>query len=827
MTNLEETSGPAAGLEVAQRWLPALLLLFVGSGCAALIYEVVWFQLLQLSIGSSTVSLSVLLGVFMGGMCLGSLLLPRYLNARQHPLKVYAYLEIGIGICGLVVLFLVPALGNLYTKIAGSGGISIVLRALVASICLIPPTLLMGATLPAIARWVETTPKGVSWLGFFYGGNLAGAVSGSLLAGFYLLPNYDMPTATYAAVALNAIVAVLALLIARRTPQVVVTDTDARPASAQPGTARVVYVAIALSGMTALGAEVVWTRLLSLIFGATAYTFSLILAVFLIGLGIGSSLGSALARNVPNPRTALGWCQLGLCVALAWAAYATSESLPYWPINPSIPSGWPSTLPIAKQIPWLMFQLDLMRGIWVMLPGAILWGASFPLALAGIAERGQDSAKLVGGVYAANTVGAIFGALITGLVLIGFFGSQVAQQALIGVAALSGLLLLTGPGGSTIPAPALVIVVAIGAGLFARFVPDVPGILIAYGRYAATWVGQNEIIYKGEGITASVAVSRTPNGVLNYHNAGKVQASSEPQDMRLQRMLGHITTLVPTSPSRVLVIGCGAGVTAGAVSVDPKVTNQTIAEIEPLVPRVVSKYFAEHNFSVVTNPKVHVQFDDARHYLLTTKEKFDAVTSDPLDPWVKGAATLYTREFFNEVKRHLNPGGVVTLFVQLYESNEAAVKSEVATFLEAFPQGAVFANTANGQGYDLVLFGQLGGGKINVDAVQARLSDPANAKIAQSLREIGINSAVDLFGTYAGNTSDMKKWLSDAAINTDRNLRLQYLAGRGLNLYQSDLIYRSMIRDSRYPEDLFEGSPQTLQALRARIDAALGGAPQF
>jgi spermidine synthase len=297
--------------------------------------------------------------------------------------------------------------------------------------------------------------------------------------------------------------------------------------------------------------------------------------------------------------------------------------------------------------------------------------------------------------------------------------------------------------------------------------------------------------------------------------------------MRLQRMLGHITTLVPASPSRVLVIGCGAGVTAGAVSIDPMVKEQTIAEIEPLVPRVVSIHFAQHNFDVIRNPKVHVQYDDARHYLLTTSEKFDAITSDPLDPWVKGAATLYTREFFAEVKRHLNPGGVVTLFVQLYESNEAAVKSEIATFLEAFPKGAVFANTSNGQGYDLVLFGQLGGGTINVDTVQARLSDPANAGIAQSLREIGINSAVDLFGTYAGSTSDMKAWLSDAAINTDRNLRLQYLAGRGLNLYQSDAIYRSMIRDSRYPEELFEGSPQTLQALRARIEASLGGAPQF
>jgi spermidine synthase len=193
----------------------------------------------------------------------------------------------------------------------------------------------------------------------------------------------------------------------------------------------------------------------------------------------------------------------------------------------------------------------------------------------------------------------------------------------------------------------IVLLVTTGAaGLVARGVPPVPGILVAYGRYAATWVGINTIIYVGEGLNAFVAVSETPNGVRNYHNAGKVQASSEPQDMRLQRMLGHITTLVPSNPARVLVIGCGAGVTAGAVSIDPLVTNQTIAEIERLVPDVVSTHFSEHNVDVVRNPKVHIEYDDARHYLLTTDEQFDAITSDPLDPWVKGAATLYTREFF-------------------------------------------------------------------------------------------------------------------------------------------------------------------------------------
>jgi spermidine synthase len=822
MTNLEETSGPAAGPEVAQRWLPALLLLFVGSGCAALIYEVVWFQLLQLSIGSSAVSLGVLLGIYMGGMCLGSLLLPRYLNPARHPLRVYAALEAGIGLFGVIVLFAVPIIGDLYTRIAGTGQANLVLRAIVASICLLPPTFLMGATLPAIARWVETTPRGVSWLGYFYGGNLIGAVAGSLIAGFYLLRVYDMPTATAVAVVLNLVVAALAVLIASRTPHTVITAEPSAPQFAPVSAegARLVYIAIALSGLTALGAEVVWTRVLSLLFGATTYTFSLILAVFLVGLGIGSSLGALVARSVSNAKAALGWVQLGLCVSLAWAAYSTSDSLPFWPINPSISTSLSFT-----------FQLDLMRAIWVMLPGAMLWGASFPLALAGVAAAGQDSARLVGGVYAANTVGAIVGALITSLAMVGTVGSQITQQALIGIAAMSGLLMLMPANGERrrplTSTPVVVIGIALVAGLLARSVPPLPGILVAYGRYAATWVGQNEIVYVGEGVTASVAVSRTPTGVLNYHNAGKVQASSEPQDMRLQRMLGHITTLVPKTPTKVLVIGCGAGVTAGAVSIDPLVKDQTIAEIEPLVPRVVSTHFAEHNFNVVANPKVKVHLDDARHYLLTTGEKFDAITSDPLDPWVKGAATLYTREFFQVVKNHLNPGGVVTLFVQLYESTDSAVKSEIATFLEAFPNGAVFANTVNGQGYDLVLFGQLEADRIDVDAVQARLDDPANAAITQSLREINIFSAVDLFGTYAGRRSDMENWLSDAIINTDRNLKLQYLAGLGLNLYQSDAIYKAMIRDVKYPDELFAGSEQTLKALRAKVAASLGGASSF
>ena len=816
MTQAEPALVSEADDRIPSHWLPVVLLLFVGSGCAALIYEVVWFQLLQLSVGSSAVSLGILLGIFMGGMCLGSLLLPRFISARHHPLRVYAFLELGIGAFGIVVLFVVPLIGGAYTTIAGTGQASLFLRAIVAGVCLLPPTLLMGATLPAIGRWVEATPAGVSWLGYFYGGNLAGAVAGSLLAGYYLLRVFDMQTATFVAVGVNAIVAVLALAIASRTPYTAPERINA--SLTIPSGSRLVLVAIALSGMTALGSEVVWTRLLSLLFGGTVYTFSLILAVFLVGLGIGSTVGSELARRVVSPQRALGWCQLLLCAAIGWAAYATGVSMPYWPINPALTNTY-------------NFELDMVRALWAMLPAAVLWGASFPLALGAVASKGQDPGRIVGLVYAANTVGAIVGAIVTSLVLVGDFGSQFAQRVLISASLLSGLLMIAPivddqTGRKRTGAWTVAIVAAVLATGIARTVPALPGMLVAYGRYAATYLGQNEIIYVGEGVTASVAVSRTPAGVLNYHNAGKVQASSEPQDMRLQRMLGHLTTLTPENPRKVLVIGCGAGVTAGAVSVDPMVTDQTIAEIEPLVPRVVSTYFAVQNFNVVKNPKVKIHLDDARHYLLTTDKKFDAITSDPLDPWVKGAATLYSREFFRVVKDHLNPGGVVTLFVQLYESNEAAAKSEIATFLEAFPNGAVFANTINGSGYDLVLFGQVEPRRIDVDRVQRRLMDPANEAVRNSLREVGIDSAVDLFANYAGQVSDMGGWLMGAQINTDRNLRLQYLAGLSLNQYDADPIYKAMIATSRYPENLFAGSPETLAALRQRIDISLGSSPK-
>ena len=796
-------------------------LLFAGGGAAALIYETVWFQLLQLVIGSSSVSIGVLLGTFMGGMCAGSVWLPRAMASRRHPLRVYASLELGIGAFGLLLLFAMPLVGRVYFAWGGNGLAGFVARGLVAAVCLLPPTVMMGATLPAVARWIDTTPEGVSWLGWVYAGNIAGAVCGCLAAGFYLLRFYDVTVATFVAVGLNVTVAAVAWKMAAGATAVRL-EPDATPDAAHAavgsgfgrafmageGSAWTVYAAIALSGFAALAGEVIWTRLLGLLFGATVYTFSIILAVFLIGLGIGSAGGSILVTRVARPRTALAGCQLLAAGAIAWTAYKLTVSFPYWPISP-----------VAAPNFGVQFELDFLRTLWAVLPPAVCWGASFPLALASAASSEEDPARLVGRVYAANTIGAVAGALAASLWLVAWIGSQRVQQVMMGVSMLAAVVAL-GPVKLIRPVRlvgvTLILVLALDGWLLEDVHP-VPGMLIAYGRFTSTVIGQaGDVLYSGEGRHSSIAVSRL-HGRLAYHNAGKIQASTEPQDMRLQRMLGHLTTLVPGRPRSVLVIGCGAGVTAGAVSLDPGVERVTIAEIEPLVPQVASTYFGTQNHHVIGNPKVRVQIDDARHYLMTSKEKFDAITSDPLDPWVKGAATLYTKELFEAARAHLNPGGVVTLFVQLYESTPGAVKSEIATFFEVFPNGIIAGNTFRGLGYDTVLLGQVEPIRIDLDDLDSRLRRPAYAAVSESLREVGVNSAVDLLASYAGRAAGLREWLRDAAINHDGDLRLQYLAGDGLNVNESDPLYAELLKYRRFPDDVFVGSERWLGQLRSRI----------
>lgn len=787
---------------------PSLLVLFFASGCAALIYEVVWFQLLQLVIGSSAVSLAVLLGTFMGGMGLGSLLLPRLLTRPWHPLRVYAVLELGLAACGLGVLWSMPSVNALYVSLVGHGHAGIMLRALVCAGCLLPPTLLMGATLPAIARGLEPSARGVAQLGFFYAGNTVGAVAGCLFAGFYLLRLHDQATAALAASVLNLLTAAGALLLAQRCPQAVAPPAPLPPSASGTGTSSfhgssALLVALLLSGFCALAAEVVWTRVLSLLLGATVYTFSLILAVFLAGLALGSSGGSFLARHSTSPRRLLALAQGLQVVALAWATHVICRHLPWLAVDPTVLGSAPAH-----------FAVDLVRCAVAILPSALLWGASFPLALAALARPGHDTARLVGHAYAANTLGAIVGAVLTSLALIPLLGSRHTQAGLLLLTTLAALLALHPRKPRDL---ALAATASLAATWLALTLPPLPWQLVAYGRQAASTDYGAQPLFLGEGINASVAVTEIPGDSRFFHISGKTEASSLEKDMRLQRMLGHLPALLHPEPRSVLVVGCGAGVTAGSFVLHPSVRRIVICDIEPLIPRVVATHFSRENHDVLRDPRVEIVHDDARHYVATTRESFDLITSDPIHPWVRGSAVLYSHEYFELCRRRLNPGGLVTQWVPLYESDRAVVRSELATFLSVFPHGTIWSNDDEGLGYDTVLLGQADPLRIDVTALRQRFDHPNFKPVQRALGELGLGSAHDLLSTYAGRLPEIRSWLAGAEINRDRNLRLQYLAGLQLGATSGPAVHDELLRLRGFPEELFTGEEPDLRPLRRSL----------
>lgn len=812
---MNETSiGPeGAGME---RRLPLLLLLLGASGCAALVYEIVWYHLLQLAIGSTAVSLGFLLAAFMGGLSAGSVALPRLAPRSWHPLRLYAAIELGIAALGLLVLAGLPLVDRVYVAGVEHGLPGMLLRAFISGVCLLPPTFLMGASLPAISRWIQSTPRGASWWGLLYGANTAGAVFGCLLAGFYLLRLYDTVVATLAAAALNVAVAVASLWLASRTPASPVfgeAGGEAAPGVDGSGPSLwPVYLTIALSGAGALGAEVIWTRLMGMMLGSTVYVFSIILAVFLVGLALGTAGGAWLARQT-DPRASLGWCQVLLAMAIAWAAFMIARSLPYWPVNPMLTTN-----------PWHTFQLDIVRCLWALLPPTLLWGASFPLALSAAAAAGGDPGRVVGGVYAANTLGAIMGALSVSLVLVPWIGTRQSQRALLLLSAASGLILLVPYAWrrrSRALGAALAAVVVAAAGL-AWSVEQVPGELIAYGRHLATTAGNSRIIHRREGRNSSAVVTEWPNGTLELAVNGHVQATTAPYDMKLQRMVGHLPALIHPAPESVLGIGFGAGVSAGTFTRYKTIKRITVCEIEPVIPPISNQYFGVHNYNVLEDPRTRIVYDDARHYLMTATEKFDIIASDPLDVFAKGTAALYSYEYFEAVKRRLKPGGIFTLYVPLYETDERTIKSELATFFEAFPDGTVWANTIDGRGYDMVFMGGPGPMKIDLDAMQRRLGHPDYAAVASSLTGIGVNSPLDLMATYAGRKADLAPWLKGAQITRDKDLRLQYLAGWGINNRLEDRLYRAIVSYRQRPDGLFTGTPEQLQALDDALTARQG-----
>lgn len=804
-------------------WESALLCsLFFFSGLAALIYEVVWFSMLRLVIGGSALSLGFLLAGYMGGLCLGSLGYSRLKNLPLSPLRRYALMESGIGLLGLLIPFLMPLISEFYVGTVTHGPFSFIIRAAVGAILLIPPTMLMGATLPAVADHLETSPHRTAKVGYLYAANILGAVAGCLGTGFILLQYGDTWSASLIAVSINLIIAVVAWVY---TP-----DSSPSPpqdqlpeSTSNPSEFRWIYVVLGLSGLTALGAQVLWTRLLSLLFGPTVFAFTIILAVFLIGLSLGSALGSWIAKRNPNPIRSLWFAQCALIVSMPICYYLSIHQIPFW--SPFF-GDW-RRLVIGEPME-MVFKCvnDLLQAGVVMGLPTLSWGASFPLAIAVIGNAQKKASPYVARLYAVNTVGSILGALLFSLWLIPTIGTQNGHYVLLTLSAFSACLMLPalnrtsristrpGLGPSLKWSYATMTFLSLMGAAMVYFSGPLPSGLIGFGWQYNQYKSVPEL-FKGEGMNASVAVTQPEPNKRLFHVNGKTVASDAFQDKRLQRLLGHLPALLHPSPDSVLIVGMGTGMTAGTFATYPGFERIVLCEIEGLVVEAASKYFKIENNAVVQDDRTQVVIDDARHYLSVTKEKFDIITSDPINPWVHGAAALYSEEYYELVKAHLNPGGLVSQWVPLYPSSLEAIKCELATFIKAFPN-ATFWYTHYG---DIVMLGQVGPApRLNASELQSRMINPSTMN---DLKEVGIHEALDLLKTYWCQSRNLETFLKNAVINQDRSLHLEYLVGWTFIHNNIGWMWRHLEPYRTYPEHLVTGSEEQLLELRTFMETPL------
>jgi spermidine synthase len=791
-----------------------LCLLFFASGCAALIYEVIWMHLLRLVVGASALSVAIVLASFMGGMFLGSLFYARLVRRTLNPIVVYACIEMAIGVFGLLMPLILPAVQHIYIGLFGYGALGIALRALISAVLLLPPTALMGATLPAIARRYDTTRRGMAALTALYAANTLGAVVGCLVSAFLLLAVWDVWIATLTAATLNFAIGLSALGLRHTALQAREPSARTATASANAGPRAVtiaVYMAAGLSGLTSLGSQVIWTRLLTLLFGASVYAFAIILSVFLAGLGIGSAWASRLVRRGADPVRCLMYSQLALVPAMLLGGYLLAAALPF-----GSPPGW---IPIQA-----LHALDIVRTVVVVLPATIFWGTSFPFALAAAGAGQDDGGHFTGLVYASNTVGAIVGALGVSFWTIPGFGTHRSGQCLLLIASLSGaglLLAMRRSASRRVPGQAYLFdgdsgilwALALGA-LAVGLLPAFPKEFLAHGRYLVWFDPRDQYPYVSEGAASTVAVHVGPDGFSNFHVSGRVEATNNPNDLRTERLIGHLSAFTHPNPESVLVVGLGAGVTAGALTLHPEVKRIVICEIEPRVVGATNQ-FAKENYSVLTNPRVQLVFDDARHFLATTHEKFDIITSDPIHPWVRGNSILFSKEYYSIVKAHLKPGGLASQWVPLYETSELAIQIQAKTFMSAFADGTVWNTITNNRGYDVIFIGTNGSMRIDLRNIQARID--SNAPLAASLRDVKLGGALSLLSTYGTRGSDMKAWLAGVPVNRDFSLKLEYISGLAMNSHHADDIYAHMIEGRKFPEQLFDATPESLSALERRI----------
>lgn len=754
-------------------------LAFFLSGATGLMYEVVWVRLLGLIFGHTVHAITTVLVAFMGGLALGSYLCGRRVDRLNDLLKVYALLEIGIGAYGLFTPWLLEAAQRAYLVYAHtfepSFGALTSLQFVLSTAVLLVPTSLMGATFPVLSRFVVQDGGTVGGrVGALYAWNTFGAVAGTYLVGFHLLPALGMRMTLISTALLNFAVAGGVLLAARRwghpilvrgpEPQrVMAVERAVRPTSA-----RVLLLGAALSGAVAMIYELAWTRALTLVIGSTTYAFSAMLLSFLIGIAAGSAW---VAR-----RASRAAATAGLFASLQFAAALLS--LVVLAVFDRLPDVFLLGFSLSRA-PDFIVALQIVLSIAVMILPTFCLGAALPCAihlLSDIASVGLS----VGRVYAYNTTGAIVGSFAAGFLLIPLLGVQTTLRAAIVMNLLIGLIIVLT---LRLRLRWLTWGTIAGGGVAVLLLPSWNLAVMSSGvsTYAEYYTGgggpwreriEDEVIFYRDGIGATVSVHQG-NGERSLRVNGKADASTV-TDMAMQLMVGHLPALLHPDPGSALVIGLGSGVTVGALT-QYEIGRIDVVEIEPAVVQAVS-YFAPENRNALADSRVRTIVADGRNVLATTSAQYDLIVSEPSNPWIGGIATLFTVEFFEKARAHLTADGVMAQWVHGYTMAPEDLQMIAATFRAVFPHVSLWSPMAG----DFILIGTLHPQGVNLERVRDLYT--RHAGVRQDFEVSGLSSPEAISKLFVLDDDDLANLAAGALLNTDDKLPLEFSAPR--NLYR-------------------------------------------
>ncbi len=761
------------------------------SGVSALAFQVAWFRELRLVFGASTAANAAVLAIFMGGLGLGSAVLGKLADRIESPVRLYAVLEVLIALAAAASPFLIGWIGSVYVAMGGQSALGLfgawAVRLALSAIVLGVPTFLMGGTLPAAARAVTSSEdRNRRVVGFMYGTNTIGAVCGVVACTFWLLPAVGTRTSLWVACLLNLVVAAMAFGLARRFAsarcgQPAYGSTEAPVPAAHVSTRSaplwLLYASAATVGFVFFLMELVWYRMFAPILGGTTYTFGIILAVALAGIGLGGALYPALFRRIrPDALTLALTCVLeAVCVGFP---YWLGDQLALWTLRiqqaatgfTETSLGWAAIAAIA------------------VFPAAFISGLQFPLLVALVGSGRERVGREVGVTAAFNTLGAIAGSLAGGfgllplltapgawkaaalvLVALGFLWTllwfQKARSRLWAIAPFAGiatavfLLVADGPTAAWRHS-------AIGAG---RTEPPE-----ARPNEVKRWQNdrRRKIVWEAEGVEASVAIE--VSGGISFWINGKCDGHAV-GDVGTQMMLGLLPAALHPAPKTAFVVGLGTGETAGWLAEVEGIERVDVAELEPAV-NEMARRCALVNHNVLEHPRVRCVYNDAREILLTSSRRYDVISSEPSNPYRAGIASLFTREFYESARSRLTEDGIFTQWLQGYEVDRATVGSVIATLKAVFPHVQVWQSKSN----DMLLVCSITPLEHEASTLRARIAtEPYRSALAAGWRVVDLEGFLSRF--VAGEEA-ASRWVSDTGgqLNTDDLNLIEYGFARTL-----------------------------------------------